>query len=789
MFPLRNIILFVFIFHVLSVFAQNDCTYSINGKVIDEHDASALSYATIYILENGMGTVSDANGNYSLGGLCAGRYTLRCSHLGCEDVIDTLVVEGDIEWNFYPEHHLEELSSAVVQGEYKEEETSQSVDKLEYNDLLELKGQNLGNSLKEIPGVSSLNTGNNISKPVIHGMHSNRVLILNNGIRHEGQQWGNEHAPEIDPSIAGEMSVVKGANSLRYGPDAIAGVILVNPRPLRNYNGVGGEVSMTGATNGRQGNISAMLEGNHGAAEAWRWRLQGSLKRGGNIRAPDYYLDNTGVGEYNFSWALGYLKSQFGAEVFYSQFNSDIGIFSGSHIGNLTDLENAFKSDEALKSAEFSYEIGRPWQHIEHEMFKARTYYHFNESSKLELTYARQYNLRQEYDKDRPLNDSLAGLDLPALQFEITTHTTDLVYKQGGIKPWRFTAGMSGLYQVNTYEGRFFIPNFYKYGLGVYALERWLPESSKWEFEAGIRYDYIIQEVFIWKGDELQEPIHNYNNVSGNIGAIYEVMRGFDFRANAGIAWRPPNVNEMYSNGLHHGSAAVEIGDTSLTEERAYNFSVSANMERTRWFANLSLYYNYIEDYIYLKPIQPPTLTIRGAFPTFMFSQVDATISGLDASLGYNIRTRLSFSLKASIVRAFNRTANEYLVLIPPDRFEYGIRYSFNEGKKIYEPFVGLSLTQVLEQIRVPENSDYVPPPPAYALLGLRAGMDVMIGRQRLQMILRIDNMLNHKYRDYMNRWRYFADDMGRNVSLSITLPLNFKPMNKIVPIENGQSN
>ncbi|MBL0052920.1 MAG: hypothetical protein IPP29_16105 [Bacteroidetes bacterium] len=185
---------------------------------------------------------------------------------------------------------------------------------------------------------------------------------------------GIEHAPEVDPFIANKLSVIKGANSIRYGSDAIAGVILIETKPLRDSAGIGGELNLIGMTNGRAGTASAYLEGNFKKLNPLSWRVQGTLKQGGNISAPDYILVNTGLKEYNFSYALGWKKKNYGAEIFYSQFNTTFGIFSASHIGNLTDLNKAFNSPVPLETGTFTYKIGRPFQHTEHELFKLKSF-------------------------------------------------------------------------------------------------------------------------------------------------------------------------------------------------------------------------------------------------------------------------------------------------------------------------------------------------------------------------------------------------------------------------------
>ena len=534
-----------------------------------------------------------------------------------------------------------------------------------------------------------------------------------------------------------------------------------------------------GFSNGRQGVISGIVDGNFARMPSFSWRLQGTYKQGGNVRSPDYYLKNTGIREYNFSWAAGYEKQNIGIEAFYSQFNTDIGIFSASHIGNLTDLEKAFEADEPLESADFTYKIDRPWQQIEHELFKAKGYILTGNSGKLSITYARQYNKRLEYDKDAPRNDSLAALNLPALQFEITTHTGDLTWEHNWYRSLKGSFGVSLIDQGNTYEGRFFIPNFKKYGGGIFWIERWKPLDSKLEIEAGIRYDHIFQEIFMWQDDVLTSPEYTYNNVSGSIGGIYKFSKDLLVKVNAGTAWRPPNVNEMFSNGLHHGAAAVEIGDTSLVAEQAYNISAAVEYTGDKLSFTVDAYYNYINDFIYLKPVQPPTLTIRGAFPTFRFSQVDATLNGFDVTVHYKLPLNLNITSKASILRAYNQSAGEYLVLMPADRFENTLEYRFREGDKFSDGYLSLTLLSVLEQTRVPENSDYVPPPAGYNLLGIQAGFSLPIGKQKMKVGIGVANLLNTSYRDYLNRFRYFTDEMGTNVSLRVTVPFALSGHNK----------
>jgi iron complex outermembrane receptor protein len=769
-------ILVITLLVVINVFlqdsiAQESCTFELSGYVLDAHNKQPLPSSKVHIRDLDITAIADSNGFYSIPNICAGTYLVFCKHVGCPAIKDTVIIKKSLKLNFYPEHHIE-LDHVIIQ-EDRDKNKSLKPNRLNERELNESRGGSLGEGLAKINGVRQLTTGNNISKPVIHGMHSNRILILNNGVRQEGQQWGNEHAPAIDPFIADELAVVKGANSVRYGPDAIAGVILVNPKPLKDTPGISGELNLVGFTNGREGNASATLEGNANKIQAFRWRVQGSLKRGGNVQSPDYYLRNTGVKEYNFSGAAGYVKKNYGVEVFYSQFNTRVGIFSAAHFGNLADLQKAFDADRPLESADFTYDIGRPFQHIEHELFKVSGYLRTGEKGKISATYARQFNRRKEYDKHLPLNDSLANLNLPALQFNLTTHTGEISWDHIRIKNFKGSIGINGLYQGNTYSGRFFIPNFRKVGGGVFLIEQWKPEHSKFAVEFGARFDHVFQRIYMWQDDVIISPFEHFNNASGTLGLAYAFSKKANLRFNAGTAWRPPNVNELYSDGLHHGAAAIEVGDSSLTTEKALNFTSSFQYTSKKFNLLIDAYCNVINDFIYLKPTLQNTLTIKGAFPVFAYDQVDASLVGTDITGSYNITESLQFTSKASILRARNRSERAWLVMMPADRFENRLEYNFKDGARIKNAYIAISVETVLEQTRVPENSDFAPPPEGYTLLNASASMDVPIRNQAITLGVSANNILNVRYRDYLNRFRYFADEMGTNVAFRVKVPFN----------------
>jgi len=752
--------------------AQPDsCDFLLSGTIISATN-DTLKNANVFLNGTSFSAHTNNAGQFKIHGVCAGKYVLICKQFNKTLIQDTIQINGDWSKKYEYSTKTLELPSIEIYADLKNKETT-NIDKIEKDEIDKVKGLPLGSMLEEINGVRSLKTGSSISKPIIRGLHSNRILVLNNGIRQEGQQWGAEHAPEIDPFVTNSISLIKGANSIKYGFDAIGGVILVEPKKVTDSIGIFGEVNMVGFSNGRQGMLSSSLEGRHAKLSALAWSVQGTYKIGGNVHTPNYYLKNTGIKEYNFSGNLAWEKKKYGIDLYYSQFNTSLGIFSGSHIGNLTDLQNAFDLQEPAEKSGFSYDIQRPWQHIEHELSTAKFFLRTGSLGKLNLVYARQYNLRYEYDKHKPLNDSLADLNNPELQLELTTHTIDLNWKHYKILGLEGEIGISGIYQGNTFSGRKFIPNYKNHGAGLYWIEQ--KKYKKIVLEAGLRYDFRQLQVFMWEGGVIVSPSHTYHDIAGNIGLSYEVNKKLNLFANVSKTWRPPNVSELYSNGLHHGAAAVEIGNENLSQENALSSNIEIIYTLKKIKFELSPYFNYFSNYIFLEPQLPPTLTIKGAFPTFVYKEAEVRIAGLDFRSEINLTKNLTYTLKGSVLRAFNITANDYLIQMPADYVQNKVSFQFPNIGPFSASNVAFKYTHVSRQNRAPANSDYVPPPSSYNLFDLELSTKIACKEQFISIHFGINNLFDAVYRDYLNRFRYYSDEMGRNFTLRVKIPIAIK--------------
>lgn len=668
------------------------------------------------------------------------------------------------------------LPDAHAHGQHESRDAAglQAQKKLEGRLIERTRGLSLGQALQAMPGITQVSTGSNVSKPAIRGLTGNRVVILNNGIRQEAQQWGAEHAPEVDPFLASRLTLIQGASSVRYGPDALAGVILVEPWPLLREPGYLGDLYLIGQSNRREGAVSGTLEGMSSRWPGLAARVQGTLKKGGDASAPDYGLANTGLEEANGSATLGYARDDWQAEAFYSRFHTQLGVLAGAHVGSLTDLNQAIARGRPEIMRDFSYDIDRPYQEIDHQLFKLSASRDFGRGE-IAGNYALQINDRKEYDH-LPLNDARRRENRPELHFEIMTHSTE--WRWLGSLPLGLTVetGFDGMAQYNVYAGRAFIPNFLSRSGGVFAI---LGKAWKdWHFESGARFDAKDLETYTRKGDAVENRSFFFKNASAMAGAHWHGAEGLEWRAHLSTAFRPPGVNELFSSGLHHGTASVEFGDSTLKPERAYDATIDMRLNRGAFELAVAAYRTYIDGFMHLRPVLPATLTIRGAFPTFKHDQTPALFTGADASLAVKLGRGLSYHAAGSVLHAIDDATGEYLPMMPAPRFENGFEYAWRPGAGA-TPLTGATVTAKLRSVlkqdmAPPDDRDYAPPPDGYHLIDLALETEwhvQALGGMRLYLDCAVTNAANTAYRDYTNRLRYFADEPGRNITLKLRMP------------------
>jgi iron complex outermembrane receptor protein len=497
------------------------------------------------------------------------------------------------------------------------------------------------------------------------------------------------------------------------------------------------------------------------------------------------------VEEFNVSTAFGYEKNQSSVELYASSFNTKIGILRAAHTGNITDLDQSIRNERPWYVADFSYDINNPYQKINHHLLKIKARTKIKGLGEVGLLYGGQYNARKEYDIRRGGRSSR-----PALLMNLFSHVVDLSLDheknnhQGSI-------GINGTFKQNSNDTeetgiRPLIPNYTHAGAGIFIFEK--HSFGKVTLEAGGRYDFQRLEIpqFV-NNDSLIRPIFHFNYFSGTIGVTYLHSSTLRVSSNLGVSTRPPHVSELYSEGLHHGTASIEEGlmrtDTAVLADQKY----VRNEFSTKWISSLqytskkitldfSVHANWIDNYVFLEPYGTRN-TIRGYFPVFRYSQTDALLSGTDWLLQWQVTKAFSVQHKGSYLYAADIYTDDVLTFIPPVQAEWSVTYSKDNAGKYQDFFVTLSAPVAFKQTRAPavvypgeiENYsgsrtiDFMPAPDGYVLLNVEAGVKIPIQKRFLFVSLTADNLLNTRYRNYMNRLRYFADDVGRNVVVRLS--------------------
>ncbi|HMQ77161.1 MAG TPA: TonB-dependent receptor [Flavobacteriales bacterium] len=744
--------------------AQEPCTLVLSGIVVDDHDGAPLGFAQVVVVGTSLGVVADAEGRFRIEGLCPGPVELRLEHLGCQPVQRKLDLATDRSITVRLEHHAEELKQAEVVRERPDENVGMSRAVMDRVAMERASGRSFADMVATVPGVTVLRSGPVIAKPVVQGLSGNRVLTLNQGVRQEDQQWGGEHAPDLDPFSTDRIELVKGAASVQYGSDALGGVIITSPVELPRQGGVGGAVGVVGISNGLGGTAQAVLEGGFGHLSGPGWRLQGSGRLLGDGQAPGHVLSNTGLREGAGSVAIGHHRPRGGVELYYSYLAREVGILRAAHIGNLTDLQNAIERDEPWYQAPFTYAIDAPRQTVQHHLVKAHGELRLSRRGQLELTYAYQANDRQEYDIRRGGRSAR-----PALDLFLASHSADLVLKHHVGPRLHGKVGTNGLLQTNVnIPGTGvspLIPDFRRRTLGVFVLEHY-PIGERLELEAGARLDGAGLVVYTF--DEADRPLsveHRFINGAGSLGANWTVADSLALRINVSSAFRPPHVSELYSAGLHHGAAAIEEGDAGLGSERMYKGTI--DLVGSVWGGRLtgivSAHAGRADGFIQLRP-EGVALTIRGAFPVFRYAATDAFLWGIDGRAQLHLARHWSTSFEWSLVRGRDLRRDEWLYMMPSDRGALVLVWRGADKGAWARPELALRSSLVLRQSRFPEDLDLVDPPPTYHLLGLSAAVERRMNGGVLRIGLEGNNVLNARYRDLLDRFRYYADARGVEV-------------------------
>lgn len=771
---------------------SQDCNNTLYGSLLDIHDGSVLTGATVIVAQTGVGVLTDLDGNFVISNLCSATYQLQISHPSCSTKAFSVLIKDDTQKTFKLEHHLESLNEIIVSGKKTNRATKSIYENLvDQKTITTFSSGSLGDALNSISGVSSLNTGNTVVKPMINGLHSSRVLIINNGVQMQDQEWGAEHAPSIDINAVGTLRIIKGAGALQYGGNAIGGVVIASAPKVPLLDSLYGKTILSGSSNGLGGTVSSSLTRSN--QNGFYTAFQGSLKRYGDFNAPNYNLSNTGVFERNIAATIGFNRIDYGVEAYYSLFKNEIGILRASHIGGAEDQVQAIASPVPSIINDFTYNIDAPRQDVTHHLARIKGFTNIENIGLISLQYDYQQNNRLEFDVRRGSNKDKASVDLvldtQTLTIDVASDISEKLTTKFGI------VGSLQTNYANPETGvRRLIPDYDKYSIAGFASGNY-DINQKWVLEAGFRFDYTHMNVFkfyrrsFWQdrgydnqfSDLVVEEIGNqllvnpkldFYNPSFTIGSKYSFGL-YKLFANYSLSSRAPNASEQFSEGLHHSASRIELGDLQFTSETAHKISLTLQKIGERVNFTITPFATKIDDFILIEPTGIRQ-TIRGNFQVWEYRQTQAQMYGLDLDANLSLTDNVRFVHQFSLVKGYDKTSNEPLISMPAANTLNSLVYTNPNFNNIS---IAIQSNYVFRQNEFPNTNfevvlpdsiqtvDISTPPSGYHLLNLNITAAI---RPDMQVGLYVNNLLNTSYRNYLNRLRYYADDVGRNITLQL---------------------
>jgi len=756
----------------------SDGSFHLHGVVRDSARGTPIPDAQIVLIGAQHGTRSSSDGHFHLSNLSPGNYRLGIRRLGYYDRVQTIELSRDTTIDVFLVPLSIELKRVIVEGSRPLARGTEHEVQLDWQYLDRHRGQTFGDLLTDVPGVSLLQTGPAITKPVLRGLHSERVVITSGGIQHRAQEWGLDHGPALDPFLPTSVAVIRGVASIEESYAAIGGVIRIEPPPLRYHREFAGQLSLLGATNNGMGAAAVRAQGSDLAIPNTAYLLYASGTIAGDSRTPQYVLSNTGARTGSAMVAIGYDAASWRSEISYSLFAGELGILAASHLGNPDDLRRAIEVGRPLIVRPWTYSIGNPRQEILHQTLYLHSTY-TTDAGTLELQYGWQHNDRSEYDAHaaRYTDSTLLqqALRRPALELSLASYQLELRY--------RFSDGTASsvlgfhlLRQSNVRSGQvFLLPDYLLYEGGFLGTRTFTIGS--WLASFGARGDLQWMRARPYNkaaGRYDPDTTMLFAGIAANGGIERTIGGSSRLRINLGTYWRPPLPVELFANDLHHGTAQYEIGDRKLRTERSVSFDASITTMFGRMQLEATAYAQYFPRLTQLLPDSMPTVTYRGVFPTMRYVQQRAATFGTELSASLPIGSILRFDAQAAIIRGIRLPAGDCMAFMPADRLRLALHLHPSALLGVHSPYFELAATAVRRQTAIsPSVFDYAPPPAGYIAVDLTAGGQWVLAGTLIQTTLRIQNLLDTPFRDYLSRYRYFALNPGRNITFIASIPFH----------------
>ncbi|MBK8805520.1 MAG: TonB-dependent receptor [Bacteroidales bacterium] len=763
----------------------------LQGYIYDENN-NPLQGATI-LLNNDLGEITDSIGKFAFVNISASNYEILISAIGYKE--KKLLLRADSVFEditVYLSPQIQELEEVKVNANVTEQtkrSESFSIQLIEEEFMKEAKAASLMKTLNKIPGVNSMDVGTGISKPMIRGMGFYRVVVAQNGIKQEGQQWSNHHGFSIDQQAVSHVEIIKGASSLQYGSDAIGGVINILPPHVPLKSGVNGEIAFCGKSNTQGLGSSATISVRKGDVYS---HLTLTYNSNADIRipetdsfllpAPDTAVEashkvvlgnsllNTAGKEKALSFSAGIVKPWGNSYLEFNYVGSLLGFFDWQGMQN-DSIRNAHKKSNR--------DMQLPYQKADNISIFHFTNRFFGDD-KLEIALGMQKNTSKEFSflTDRTGNrkedynyfKSRGNFDLG---LDLLTLSGNVFYTFKGIKNQIIKIGLNSQYQTHTFDGySHILPQYNRFSTGVFISHKY-SISKKWIINSGARIDitsFKMDETLnpdVEDGDSIFNPDfeNRYPGTAFSVGCNYLPNSSTIIKINAGKSYRVPSAYELGAYGLHRHEGRFEKGNISNKPEQVWQLECSYEKKHNGFSFNINPFLYYFSSYLYLKP----TPKLRREGQVYEYNQIKAMLSGGELAIDWLIKKKLLIKTGLEYVYAVNLDAKTALPFTPPFNIVTEVSYNFNDYKLFTKNKIGLEVLSVASQKYTVINELTTP---GYNTVNIFSLSEIHIGKQTIKLMFKVKNLLNSKYYNHLSFYRRLRIyEPARDVQLFLSLP------------------
>lgn len=776
-------------------FAQQKNRTQLSGKITDVKTGAPLPGASIVLAESKIGTFADDSGNYALNNVPFGHTLIEVSYSGYKALVEHVDVEpGTNTHNFALTPSIvenEAVTITAVGNATSVRKAPISITRVNKAELLATPSTNIIDAISRQPGVSQLSTGPAISKPIIRGLGYNRLVVINDGVRQEGQQWGDEHGIEIDANSVNRVEIVKGPASLIYGSDALAGVVNIittNPAPV---NTIKANVLSSYNTNNKQRSFFGSIGGNH---SGFNWNAWGDVTAAADYKNKyDNRVWNSKFNNKNFGGYVGYNGAWGFSHLIVSNFNQKLGIIEGDRNANgsfIKALPNGIDG-EPTGSDFNSTDPFVPYQHIRHLKVIADNSFKAG-SGKITLNLAWQHNQRQEFGSPDDPNEMGLFFDLRTISYNTAYHFDD----ENG---WTTSIGIGGMQQGNQNKGiEVLIPEYDLFDVGAFIYSQ--KTLGKSTLSGGIRFDNrsLNSKEFLEGGDiKFNGFKKNFSNVSGSVGVSYAATQNLLLKLNLARGFRAPSIPELASNGAHEGANRYEYGDPNLKSETSWQGDLGFEINSEHVLFTASAFYNYINNFIFYRKLSGVgggdslVLVDQDLIPAFQFRQHTARLAGFEALLDLHPHPLdwLHWQNTISYVRGtFKEPIDgvKNVPFIPATRLLSELKAELlPKGKTFRNLYLYFEVDHTFNQNKAFIAYDTETPTKGYTLLNAGISANVTSKDKTLFSIYVLgNNLADVAYQNHLSRLKYTdvnpvtgrmgIFNMGRNFSIKLNIPLSF---------------